>query len=788
MKYLLPFICICALLGSTLITNSCCQPCTPMMRTGGAEKIAFRVLPFELHEVKLLDGPFLHALKLNARALLDYEPDRFLAKFRSEAGLPPKAEHYAGWEADTLAGHSLGHYLSACSMMYRAAGDQRFLARVDYIVDELETCQKTDGRGYIGAFPGGKRVMEQEIAKGNIRAKSFNLNGIWAPFYTQHKVLSGLHDAYRLCGNRKALEIRKHFADWLAGVVLGLPGDQVQDMLQCEHGGINEALADLYADTGDEKYLKMSRLFYHKAILEPLAKGEDILPGKHANTQIPKIIGLARLYELTGEKKDRDTAAFFWERVTGHHSYITGGHGNHEYFGPPDKLRDRLSEGTSETCNVYNMLKLSQRLFTWEAAARVADFYERALFNHILASQHPGDGRVVYNLSLDMGGYKVYQDPQWFTCCIGTGMENHAKYGGNIFFHNEQELFVFQYIAAEVSWRQKGVRVRQSTGYPQQQGTAFDFTCRRPVCLTLQIRYPFWAQKGIEISINGRNLKTSAYKPGSFIPLRRKWQTGDRVEVKIPFSLRLEAMPDDPGRIAVLYGPLALAGDLGPRNDPAAGDFSYIPVLLTADRNPANWIAPVGSEINTFTTIGVGRPREILLKPFYQVHERRYSLYWDMLTGAAWAEKQEANKRQLEYKKKLAEMTVDFVQPGDMAAERAHHFQGEKTGIDSFKERQFREAREGWFSYDMKVFKGQPMALVVEYWGGFPGAKAFDILIDGEKIAAENISGKQEGRFIDIEYAIPDRLSFAKQQVAVKFAAQPGNTAGPVFAVRIIKR
>ncbi|MBD3414671.1 MAG: glycosyl hydrolase [Candidatus Aminicenantes bacterium] len=763
------------------------QPADNKVSPEGPEVIDFRALPFELDEVTLLDGRFKHAEELNKKSLLRYEPDRFLSKFRKQAGLEPKAEHYHGWEDDTLAGHSLGHYLSACSLMYKSTDDERFLERVNYIVDELHECQKADGDGYIGAFPDGKHIFEEEIAQGDIRAKGFDLNGIWAPFYTQHKVLSGLHDAHHLCGSEKALEIEKMFADWLEGVVMGLSEEQVQEMLKCEHGGMNEALANLYADTQDERHLKMARLFHHKAILDPLAEEKDILPGKHGNTQIPKLIGLARLYELTGNEKDRKTAEFFWDRVVYHHSYVTGGHGNHEYFGEPDQLRDRLSQGTTETCNVYNMLKLSRHLFMWDAEAQVSDFYERAMFNHILSSQQPEDGRVIYNLSLEMGGYKVYQDPFWFTCCVGTGMENHSKYSRNIYFHNDQELFLFQYIASELDWEEKGLKIRQVTDYPEEPKVTLEFICENPVPLTLQVRYPYWAEKGIQILVNGKNQKVKG-EPGAFVGLHRKWKDGDKVEIQIPFTLRLEAMPDDENRVAVMHGPLVLAGDLGPVNDPEAQDSLYVPVFMTQDRNPANWTESVPGEPNTFLTKNVGRPRDVKLKPFYKTHERRYSIYWDLMTEQAWKERQEAYQQEQEYQNMLEQMTVDFVRPGERELEREHNFKGEKARPGSFRRRRYREAREGWFSYEMKVFKGQPMALAVDYWGGYPGSKTFDILVDGEVIATEDISNKKDGHFVNVVYDIPDKLTFGKEKVTVTFKAHPGNAAGPVFGVRIIKR
>jgi DUF1680 family protein len=771
-----------------MVVSICCStPVDQRILTGGPEVVQFKALPFELSDVKLLDGPFRHATELNVKSLMNYEPDRLLAKFRIEAGLKPKAEHYHGWEDATLAGHSLGHYLSACAMMYQTTGDSRFLERVNYIVSELAECQQADGEGYLGAFPDGKKILEEQVAKGDIHSKGFDLNGLWAPFYTEHKVMAGLLAAYDLCGNQTALNISVKFADWLETIIHGLNDSLVQVMLRCEHGGINESLAELYAITRDEKYLQMSKVFYHKAILDSLAAGVDVLPGKHANTQIPKLIGLARLYELTGDSVYRKTAEFFWDRVVNHHSYVTGGHGDHEYFGKPDQLARRLSDGTTETCNVYNMLKLTNHLFSWEASADVADFYERALFNHILSSQHPEDGRVVYNLSLDMGGYKAFQDPLWFTCCIGTGMENHSKYGGSIYYHNNHELYVSQFIASELNWTEKGIKIRQITGYPEEQATNLEIECDQPVPLDIMIRYPYWAQQGIEIFINGKKKRVSQ-QPGSFIRIPGNWKTGDIIKIKLPFSLRLEAMPDDSNRVAIMYGPLVLAGDLGPVEDSTANDPMYAPVLLTENRDPSAWLEAVSGKPNTFATVNIGRPRDIILKPFYQTHDRRYSVYWDLFDEKAWMEREQEYKASIERKKKIEEMTIDLVQMGEMQPERDHNFQGENTYPEEFKGRMMRSSREGWFSVNMKVYKGQPMGLVVEYWGGFPGSKTFDILIDGKLLATENISNKSDGQFIDEIYEIPDAMTIDKTSVKITFKAHKGNMAGPIFSVRTIKR
>jgi DUF1680 family protein len=622
-----------------LMISACAKKEKNTISTGGPEVVTFTVLQFPLTDVKLLEGPFLHATELDMKTLLNYEPDRLLSKFYTEAGLKPKAEHYMGWENESLAGHSLGHYLSACSMMYQTSGDTAFLNRVNYIVDELKKLQDADGDGYIGAFPNGKKIFENEVAKGNIRAQGFNLNGIWSPFYTQHKILAGLRDAYQLCGDTTALYVEKRFADWIGSVVAPLTDDQVQKMLHCEYGGISETLADLYADTKDQKYLQISRIFYDKAVLDSLKAKRDILPGKHCNTNIPKLIALARLYELTGDTSDMKAAEFFWTTVVNHHSYVTGGNGDKEYFGPADKFRDRLNEETTESCNVYNMLKLSEHLFEWDGSEKVADYYERALFNHILASQNPETGNVTYNLSLAMGGFKDFQDPYEFTCCIGTGMENHSKYGRNIFYHNNNDLFVFQFIASQLDWKEKGIILTQNTTYPEEQGAHFEFKCEKPVNITLQIRYPYWARNGIEITVNGKK-KNVLQQPGSFVSIEREWKTGDIADVKIPFSLRLEAMPDDSNRVAVMYGPLVLAGDLGPLNDSGVHDTSFVPVMITENRDPSAWMKPVDGKPNTFITINTGRQADVVMKPFYTIYNRHYSIYWDLFNEKEWQAKQ----------------------------------------------------------------------------------------------------------------------------------------------------
>jgi hypothetical protein len=366
-------------------------------------------------------------------------------------------------------------------------------------------------------------------------------------------------------------------------------------------------------------------------------------------------------------------------------------------------------------------------------------------------------------------------------------MENHSKYGKNIFYHNDNELYVFQYIASELTWKEKGIILTQKTSYPEEQGSQFEFKCEKPVKLTLQIRYPAWAKNGIEIQVNGSR-KRITQQPGSFVAIEKTWKTGDKVEVKIPFSIRLETMPDDSNRVAVMFGPLVIAGDLGPIADSASRNAMYVPVMMTGNRDPSSWIKPVEGKPNTFKTVNTGRPHDVEMKPFYTIFNRRYSIYWDLFNEERWKTRQEEYISEQENIKKLEAAEIDFVQPGEMQPERKHNFKGEKTSPGSFKERANRESRGGWFSFDLKVIPDAANAIVIDYWGGFPGAKTFDILVNSKVIATENITNKKEGQFFSIQYDIPEEISRGRFKITVKFRAHPGNMAGPVFGIRTIRK
>jgi len=762
------------------------------LKVAVAPKVSLKAYAFPLEDVRLLDGSFKRAMERDAAYLLTLEPDRLLHRFRLYAGLEPRAPVYGGWETMGVSGHSLGHYLSACAMMYASTGDERFRERVKYVVDELETCQNANGNGYVGGIQDGKRVFA-EVAAGDIRSQGFDLNGLWVPWYTQHKLFAGLLDVYRYCRNDNALAVARKLGDWVGDVVAKLNDEQFQKMLACEHGGMNEVLAELYAITGDEKYLKLSRRFHHKAVLDPLADREDRLPGLHGNTQIPKIIGVARRYEVTADAADRTIAEFFWDRVVHHHSYVIGGHGEHEHFGPADKLNDRLSSETAETCNTYNMLKLTRHLFAWHATAEYADYYERALYNHILASQDPNSGMMCYFVPLKAGEYKRYSNPfDNFTCCHGTGMENHAKYGDSIYFHDDTGLFVNLFIPSELNWKAKGLKVRQETEFPVEDTTTLTLTCARPVKLAIRVRCPGWATRPLAVKVNGKAVELEA-SPGGYAIVNRKWRNGDKIEVRIPMGLRLEAMPDNPKRAAILYGPVVLAGGLGSIEKKVSAsavvDEYDLTVLVTGDKSFQQWLVRMEDRPLGFETYNVGRPHDVELIPFYEMHHHRYGVYWDFFTVEQWERRYADFLVELKRLRELKARTIDILRIGEMQPERDHNVTGEKTGAGEFNGRKWRHATDGgWFSFEMTVLPDEPVDLLCTYWGSDRGRRTFDVLVDGETIATQSLNDNRPGEFFDVIYLIPVELTKGKQKVTVKLQAHPGEFAGGLFGCRTTKR
>lgn len=740
--------------------------------------VKLQAYTFPLEDVSIAAGPFKQAMEADERFLLVLEPDRLLADFREHAGLKAKGERYGGWESSGLAGHTLGHYLSACALEYAATGDKRFLEKVNYIVKELDECQQARKTGYLGAIPGEDSVWAQ-VAAGKIKSRGFDLNGGWSPWYTVHKIMAGLLDAYLYCNNNTALVVEKKMADWTSKEINHLPDSLIQKMLLCEYGGMNEVLVNTYTLTKEKKYLDLSYKFHDVRILDSLAANLDVLPGKHSNTQIPKVIGCIRRYEVTGQKKDSVIAGFFWNTVTQHHSYAPGGNSNYEYLGPADKLNDYLTDNTMETCNSYNMLKLTRHLFSLQPDAHYMDFYERALYNHILASQNHSDGMMCYFVPLRMGTRKEFSDTfNTFTCCVGSGMENHVKYGESIYFQGaDGSLYVNLFIPSRLQWKEKNVVIEQSTSLPADDKVELTINTKAPATFAVRIRKPRWVQPGWKINVNGETDRGVTVGTDGYITVKRSWKNGDRITLELPMNVYKESMPDNPDRIALFYGPVVLAGVLGNTEpDPVTG----IPVLVTADNNPDNWVK--ADQPLVFHTIQTGQPKDLTLVPFNTVAKEYYSVYWDAFTPQTWAVQQEKYEGEKKRQQQIEARTVDMLRVGEMQPERDHNFGGEKTLNGEEHGRKWRATEEdGYLSFTMKTDPAAPNSLLCSYWGMDNRYRKFDILIDGVKVATEDLNQYKASRFYEIVYTIPVELTKGKKQVTVTMKAGPHNSTGPVY-------
>jgi len=740
--------------------------------------------PFDLKDVRLLDGPFKEAMEADMRYLLQVEPDRLLSDFRAHSGLEPKGKKYGGWESSGLAGHTLGHYLSACSMAYASTGDEKYLQRVNYIVNELALCQAARKTGYIGAIP-REDSLWMEVAAGKIRSRGFDLNGAWSPWYTVHKVMAGLFDAYRYCGNAKALQVEKGMADWTATIVGHLNDSLLQKMLACEYGGMNEVLVNTYAVTRDKKYLDLSYKFHDKRILDSLSMGLDDLAGKHSNTQIPKVIGCARRYELTGSEKDSIIAAFFWKTIVNDHSYATGGNSNYEYLGAARKLNDLLTDNTTETCNTYNMLKLTRHLFAWHPDAMLMDYYEKALYNHILSSQNHEDGMMCYFVPLRMGTRKEYSDQfNTFTCCVGSGMENHVKYGESIYFKGKNgELYVNLFIPSRLNWKEKGVTIEQQTLLPARDSVMLTVGAAKPVSFMLKIRKPAWAVQGVKVLVNGKVVEGKEGEDG-YIGISRKWNDKDRVVVRLPESFHTESMPDNADRIALFYGPVLLAGVFGNTEpDPLKG----VPVIVTGEQDPNKWVK---KEELVFHTTNVGQPGDVELIPFNRTKNEYYSVYWDRFTPDGWIARQDQYKEERRRRQELEDKTIDRLRLGEMQPERDHSFTGEELQTGEEHGQKWRSAENGGsFSFVMKVDSAAGNAIICSYWGSDHRGRIFNIQVDGQTIATQDLNGFKESKFYEIKYPVPQELLKGKNTVTVKFSARAAhNSVGPVYGtVRMVR-
>ncbi len=727
--------------------------------------------PFPMDRVRLRGGREMAAQTADGRYLLSLPMDSLLYTFRKNAGLPTPGKPLGGWEdpGQGWRGFFIGHYLSACALMYKSTGDAAYKTRALAMVAELAKCQQAlhEG-GYLSAFP-STEFDDLEAGK-----------PVPVPYYTIHKVMAGLVDVYQYCGDAQALDVVEGMAGYFKRRTDKFSDAQMATILTTEQGGIANTFYDLYGLTRSPDDLTLARRFEHKAFLQPLLTDEDELDGQHANTNIPKVLGAARRYELTDDLPYRNATAFFWDEVTNHHSYATGGSNSGEHWGPADKLAGTLSSSNQETCTNYNILKVTRDLIRWTADPKYADFYERNYFNGLLPAQRTDTGMMLYYLPLEAGDTKHWGGPlDSFWCCYGTGVESFAKLGDSAYFHDAKDgLYVNLYVPSEIDWPKKGVRIVQQTRFPEAETSTLTVHDAKPTPLALHLHIPYWAA-GATVTVNGKPSAANV-KPTSYAVVRRAWKEGDKVTVTLPMRLHAEPMPDDPTMRAVMYGPLVLAGVMDAQT-PRAPDRMTTGLLRSASTAPTDWLKPVPGRPLTFRT--VGQAHDVTFVPLYQITDEHYGVYWSVVApGSA----RDAQIQALEKNQRAEDArVVDSVQPNDPASEQSHALVADRSGSGVGLGRGWRDGVS--FGWTLKVLPDRPMTLRVTYWGS-DGGRLFDVLVNGQKIATEDLEQNKPGEFYDVDYPLPPALTAnTASAVTVRFQGHTGSIAGGVFRCLTLK-
>jgi hypothetical protein len=762
---------------------------------------------FSLGDVTLLDGPLKKARDLNIKTLLQYDCDRLLAPYLKEAGLTPKAKSYPNW--DGLDGHVGGHYLTAMAIN-AAMGDMACKERMEYFISELQACADANaknhpewGKGYVGGVPGSDRIWST-YKKGDFGAYS----GAWVPFYNIHKMYAGLRDAWVYCGNEQAKQLFLGFCDWAIDLTAGLTDEQVERTLHTEHGGMNEVLADAYAITGDKKYLDVAKRFSHRRLLNPLSQRQDCLDNMHANTQVPKVVGFERIAELSGDETYHNASIYFWDIVTGERSLAFGGNSRREHFPSKEACMDFINDiDGPETCNTNNMLKLTEELHRRNPEARFADFYELATFNHILSSQHPEHGGYVYFTPARPRHYRNYSAPnEAMWCCVGTGMENHGKYGQFIYTKKGDNLFVNLFVASELNWKEKNVTLRQETGFPYAETSKF-IIAQGKGQFTLQVRYPGWVKPGqFEVKVNGQPVSIIT-GPSSYVAISRQWKKGDVVDITFPMHNSIKYLPNEPQYIAMMHGPIMLAAKTGTEDlahlvadDSRFGQYASgkklpineAPILVNNNlEDIANQLQPiVGKPLHFTLSTKMENAIRSELQPFFELHDARYMMYWLALSEDSYKSYLDNLAKQEQERQALEARTVDKVQPGEQQPEADHFMETDRSQVGNTNDVFFRDASNGhYFSYLMQTGGQTDLSLRLKYWGvGEWKSHEFDILVDDVLVKEVNNTGKYRVSEFKYEtYPVPEELLKGKKQVRVKFVAKPRKQIGEIYEVRLVK-
>lgn len=765
---------------------------------------------FPLGDITLLDGPLKHARDLNVQVLLKYDCDRMLAPYRKEAGLQPRKPSYPNW--DGLDGHVGGHYLSALAIN-AATGNEECRKRMEYMISELQLVLDANNQrpeawchNYIGGVPNSAK-MWTAFSKGDFGPYF----GTWAPFYNIHKMYAGLRDAWLYCGNEQAKNLFLKFCDWAVDITHDLSDGQMEKMLGNEHGGMNEVLADAYAITGEQKYLDCARRFSHKLLLVPMEEGKDCLDNMHANTQIPKVIGYQRIAELAHDVQYHNASEYFWEIVTRQRSLALGGNSRREHFPTKENCIDYINDiDGPESCNTYNMLKLTEDLNRVKHDGMYGDFYETAMFNHILSAQHPQHGGYVYFTPARPRHYRNYSAPnEAMWCCVGTGMEDHGKYGQFVWTHDKgvkaenDALYVNLFVASELNWKDRKMVIRQQTAFPYAESSVVEVAKGKGTFI-LKVRKPSWCEN---FTVKGVGFDADSYEENGFVCMKRKWKKGDQVKISMPMHAYIKPMINVPQYVAIMYGPILLGMKTGTEDmrsliadDSRFGQYAggkklaldEAPILLPKHLDDiAKDLKPIpGKPLHFKLATHMENAIEGELQPFFEIHDSRYMMYWLALGEneyKAYMQKlaDEENARQA-----LEARTVDKVNPGEQQPETDHRMETDNSDKGNTEGVFFRDARDGhYFSYLMQTKGETNLSLQLKFWGQDEWRTSeFDIYIDDHLLTSVNNSHRwRTTQFKTVDYAIPSEFVKGKKEVRVKFVAHKGKQVGQIYGVRLVK-
>ncbi|WP_428741899.1 beta-L-arabinofuranosidase domain-containing protein [Tenacibaculum sp.] len=737
--------------------------------------------PFKLQEVRITDGPFKNAQEVDYRYILDMDPDKLLAPYLIDAGLPKKADRYGNWESIGLDGHIAGHYLSALSMLYASTGKEELKNRLDYMLSELKRCQVKNGNGYVGGIPQGK-VFWKRIHEGDIDGSGFGLNNTWVPLYNIHKLFAGLYDAYTFTGSEQAKDILIKLGDWFVDLIEPLNDEQIQNILKTEHGGINESFANLYTITNNKKYLETAEKLTHKNFFEPLLHKEDKLTGLHANTQIPKVVGYEKVAELTKNEDWHDAVKFFWHDVVEKRSVAFGGNSVAEHFNPVNDFSSMIKSNQGpETCNSYNMLRLTKALFFDNSDVSYLDFYERTLYNHILSSEDPDKGGFVYFTPIRPNHYRVYSQPNtsmW--CCVGSGLENHTKYGELIYSHNDKDIYVNLFIPSTLNWKEKGIELIQDTKFPYENQSNIILKLKKKQTFSINIRQPKWAEN-FEILVNGKVENTQG-KPSSYSTINRTWKSGDKITVRFKTSTHLENLPDGSNWVAFVNGPIVLAAKTSTKDlvglfadDSRMGHATH-GKMFPLDEAYA-LVSDNDSYINKLKKVGKLRFSldSLELQPFFEIHEARYQMYFETYSKDEYKEKQALLKQQEKEAAALEARTIDKVSCGEQQPEVGHLYKGEKSN-SGYDDGKFWRGTRGYMAYQLsnKNLQGKFLDITA-----LDELKLDNVDITINEKPAEIISAKDKSVRIDIQNI---------DVVNIKITSNNGRPTPRFYELRILKK